>query len=145
MSTYSSKPVVIDAPVEMAFERLSDFSAYQSRLDELPDDIRAKIGDVRFTPDSIVITAAPVGEMAFEVSERVAPSHVSLTAKNSPVPMSLSLNLTPAGPESTTVVCVIDVDIPVVLRPLVGGKMQEAADKFADLIGTFFKANGQGR
>ncbi len=141
MAKYSSKPVVIDAPIETAYARLSDFSAYQSRLDELPDEIRGKIGEVRFTPDSIVINAAPVGEMVFEVTDRVAPKHVALKAKNSPVPMMLSLDLSEAG-DKTGVVSTIDVEIPVVLRPMVGGKMQEAADKFAELIGTFFRADG---
>lgn len=141
MSKYTSKPVVINTPVEAAFERLSDFSAYQERLDEMPDEIRQRIGDVRFTTDSIVITAAPVGEMAFEVIERVKPSLVTLQAKNSPVPMALSISLTADGDESTRVEASIDVDIPAVLRPMVGGKMQEAADKFAELISTFFRGD----
>ena len=32
----------------------------------------------------------------------------------------------------------IDVDIPVMLKPLVGGKMQEAADKFSEMLSTLF-------
>lgn len=143
MAKYKSKAVVIGQPAEAAFERLSDFSAYQARLDELPEDVRKSVGDVRFTADKIVITAPPVGDMTFEVVERVAPSHVSLRAVGAPVPMTLALDLTPEGESATSVVSTIDVDIPVVLRPLVGGKMQDAADKFADLIGTFFRGNEQ--
>lgn len=138
MATYKSKPVRINAPVAEVFDKVSDFSKYQNRLEELPEDIRAKIGQVRFTPDSIVITAAPVGEMAFEVVERTAPSRVRLSAANSPVAMELRLDLTDAGADTTDVVSCIEVDIPAVLRPMVGGKMQEAADKFGELIATFF-------
>ncbi|MCM1110196.1 MAG: SRPBCC family protein [Clostridium sp.] len=138
MALYSSKPVVIDQPAELLYQRLSDFSTYQERLDQIPEDVRRKVGDVRFTPDSILINAAPVGEIAFEVTERVAPSLVVLKAKNAPVDMSLRLELTPEGEEKSSVISSIDVDIPVFLRPMVGGKMQEAADKFAELLATFF-------
>lgn len=142
MSVYSSKPVVIGTPINTAFAKLSDFSAYQARMEELPDDVRSRIGEVRFEPDAIVINAQPVGEMAFEVVERTSPSRVALKARNAPVPMMLSIDLKPEGNDATAVVSNIDVDIPVVLRPLVGGKMQEAADKFAELIATFFKTDG---
>lgn len=138
MEKYTSKTVTLERPIGEVYSRLSDFSTYQEKLDTLPDEIKAKIGDVRFTSDAIVINAAPVGEIAFEVVERTEPSRVALSAKNAPVKMILSINLTEPTPESTNVTCVIELDIPLVLKPMVGGKMQEAANKFAEMIATFF-------
>lgn len=139
MAKYSSKPVTIDAPIEDVFGKISNISAFQDRLDMVPAEERAKIGDVRFTDDSIIINAAPVGEMKFNVVERTAPSRIVLSAEQSPVPLLLSMNLTPAGENATAVVSDIDVEIPAMLKPLIGGKMQEAADKFGELLTTFFK------
>ncbi len=93
---------------------------------------------MRFEPDAIVITAAPVGEIRFAVKERIKPSSVKLSAEQSPVPLTLSVNLTPDSDSSTNAVSQIDVEIPAMLKPMVGGKMQEAADKFGELITTFF-------
>lgn len=140
MATYTSKTTTINRPIGEVYDRLSDFSTYQAKLDTLPDEVKSKIGDVRFTTDEIVINAPAVGEIAFEVIERSQPSKVALKAKNAPVSMILSLNLSEASAETTNVVCSIDVDIPAVLKPMVGGKMQEAAEKFAEMIATFFGA-----
>lgn len=138
MASYSSKPAVINKPVDEVYERISNIGAYQQKLDSLPAEVREKIGDVRFEDDAIVITAAPVGEIRFAVKERVSPSRVTLAAEQSPVPLNLTVNLEPESENSTKATSVIDVEIPAMLKPMIGGKMQEAADKFGELITTFF-------
>lgn len=138
MASYSSKPASINKPVEEVYERISNIGAYQQKLDSLPAEVREKIGDVRFEDDAIVITAAPVGEIRFAVKERVSPSRVTLAAEQSPVPLNLTVNIEPDGESSTKATSVIDVEIPAMLKPMIGGKMQEAADKFGELITTFF-------
>ena len=138
MATYKSKQVTISHPIEEVYEKISNIGAYQQKLDSLPAEVKDKLGDVRFEPDAIVITAAPVGEIRFAVKERIKPSFVKLSAEQSPVPLTLSVNLTPDSDSSTSAVSQIDVEIPAMLKPMVGGKMQEAADKFGELITTFF-------
>ena len=138
MATYKSKQVTISHPIEEVYERISNIGAYQQKLDSLPAEVKDKLGDVRFEPDAIVITAAQIGEIRFAVKERIKPSSVKLSAEQSPVPLTLSVNLTPDSDSSTNAVSQIDVEIPAMLKPMVGGKMQEAADKFGELITTFF-------
>ncbi|MDE6459734.1 MAG: hypothetical protein K2K52_02720 [Paramuribaculum sp.] len=138
MASYSSKPASINKPVDEVYDRISNIGAYQQKLDSLPAEVREKIGDVRFENDAIVITAAPVGEIRFAVKERISPSKVTLAAEQSPVPLNLTVNLEPDGENSTKATSVIDVEIPAMLKPMIGGKMQEAADKFGELITTFF-------
>lgn len=138
MAKYKSKPVSISHPVEEVYDKISNIGAYQQKLDSLPEEVRAKLGEVRFEQDAIVITAAPVGEIRFEVRERIHPSCVKLAAMQSPVPLTLAVNLTPDTPDTTSAVSEIDVEIPAMLKPMIGGKMQEAADKFGELISTFF-------
>lgn len=138
MATYKSKPVVIAHPVSEVYDKISNIEAYQQKLDALPEQAREKLGDVRFEHDSIVITAAPVGEIRFTVEERTAPSRVRLKAEQSPVPLTLAVELEPESETSTKAVSKIEVEIPAMLKPLIGGKMQEAADKFGELLTTFF-------
>lgn len=138
MATYKSKPVVIAHPVNEVYDKISNIGAYQEKLDALPPQAREKLGDVRFEQDSIVITAAPVGEIRFTVEERTAPSRVRLKAEQSPVPLTLAVDLEPDSETSTKAVSTIEVEIPAMLKPLIGGKMQEAADKFGELLTTFF-------
>ena len=138
MAKYKSKPVVIHHPAEEVFDKISNIGAYQQKLDELPAEVREKLGQVRFDPDAIVITAAPVGEIRFAVKEKVRPASVTLSAEQSPVPLFLTVRLEPETDSSTNAVSEIDVEIPAMLKPMIGGKMQEAADKFGELIATFF-------
>lgn len=137
MATYKGKPVTVNKPAAEAFAKISDIGAYQARLDALPEEIRAKLGDVRFTDDAIIINTAPVGEICFRVVERKEPELLRMEAEQSPVPFGISIRLAAADEATTTVATELNVDIPPMLRPMVGGKLQEAADKFSDLMTTF--------
>lgn len=136
MSKYSSQPVVVNRSAETIAEQFSDFRRLQSALDNLPADERAKVGDVAFTEDSIKISTQQVGEIKFKVSKRT-PEAICLQAEKSPVPMNLILEMKPVDADNTELTGVIDVDIPVMLRPLVGPTLQKAADQFGSLFARF--------
>ena len=138
MSKYTSKPVVIDRPVESVYSSISDIQGYQEKLDSLPEEAKAKIGDVKFTEDTITISTQPVGEICFRVVEKKEPSRIVLESEQSPVPLKLSVDMKGLSEGQTEIKSEIDVDIPLFLRPMVGGKLQEAADQFSNLIKTFF-------
>ena len=138
MAKYTSKSVTVAKPIDEVFAAINDINSYQSKLDTLPKEAREKLGTVRFEDDMIIITAPPVGEICFKVVERIAPTKVVLESAQSPVPLQLAVNLAENAPASTEIKTVIEVDIPPMLKPFVGGKLQEAADQFGNLIGTFF-------
>ncbi len=138
MATYKGKPVTINLPAEEVYNKIADLSSFQQRMDSLPAEAREKLGDVKFTSDSIAITAPAVGEMKFNVTERVPGSKLVLSAENSPVPFAIKIDLKPLEAASTEVSTMIDVEIPAMLKPLVGGKMQKAANKFSEMFATLF-------
>ncbi len=139
MATYSSKPIEIPMQAESVYEKVSNLSGFQERSDNLPQDVKDKIGAVRFTEDSIIINAATVGDMVLSVSEKVPGKRVAFTANGAPVPIVMSINLENIDNEKTLVTTCIDVEIPAMLKPLVGSKLQEAAEKFGDMIGNIAK------
>ena len=121
-------------PADVVYDRINNLESFGSRLNELPEDVRATMGDVKFTADSIIINAAPVGDMTLNVNERVPGKRIAFSVANAPVPLSMSINLDGKGEESTEVVTSIEVEMPAMLRPMVGPKLQQAADKFGDMI-----------
>lgn len=139
MTTYTSKPVSLTGAQADVYDKISNLGAYQGLLDQMPDDLRQKAGDVRFTDDSIIINATPVGEMRFDVNRREAPELLEFKAADAPVPMLMGLHLAP-GEESatTTLTATIDVEVPAIVRPMIGPKMQEAADQMARLVSQLF-------
>lgn len=134
MTTYSSKPAILDMPVETVYKHISDIAAYQEKINGLPDDIKKKIGNVAFDNDKITIKGAPMGDTELAVTERIENKRMALTAQKAPVPIIMSINLEEQGADKTQVVTSIDVEMPAMLKPMVGPKLQEAAEKFGDMI-----------
>ena len=135
MAKYESKPVAVNQPIEALFDRFSDISLFQQKIEEIPAEERAKIGDVTFEADAICINTPQVGQLKFQVTERTAPGHIVFSAVGSPIPLSMVIDIKSISESASEVVTAIDVEIPAMLRPLIGGKMQEAADKFGEMIG----------
>lgn len=136
MAVYKSKPVTVGRSASEMYERLSDLSRLQGSLEQLPEEQREKIGNVQFSADSIRIQTPQVGEIAFKIIEKVEPEKVVFGTESSPVPLTMTLVVSPVTYSSSTVGAEISVEIPAMLRPLVGPQLQKAADQLGSLIGT---------
>ena len=139
MAIYSGKSVTLPRPIAQIYEKVADLSQYRDLVEQLPEEQRAKLNGVVFEGDSVKMDAAAIGQLVFKVSERVPTSRVCFTAEGSPVPLLLSLDLKEADTASTTITPSIKIEIPPMLRPFIGGKIQEAADKFGDMFTSLFK------
>lgn len=133
MAQFKSKTVTVNRPAEFIVEKFSDLSVLGSAVDNLPESERERIGEVVFEKDAIKLNTKQVGAIEFKVIER-ASDKVVFQAVGSPVPLSLVVKLNPIGAEQTEIETMIDVDIPPMLRPLVGGAMQKAVDQFGALM-----------
>lgn len=138
MEQFKGKPVHINLPAQSVYDRLSDFSSYEQQLASLSEEQRKMIGDVRFTPDSIIITAAPVGEMTLRMVDRRPPELIRLEAENSPIPLYINIEITPDSGQSCEACAAVSLNLPPMLKPLIGSKLQESADRFGDLIAKLF-------
>lgn len=114
-------------------DKFADLSKLSEAIDKLPDDQRARIGDVQFGTDTLTINTPQVGAIQFQVIERT-PQRVVFSAVGSPLPLQMALNLNAIDAAQTEMVTSIDVDIPLMLRPMVSGPLQKAADQFNELL-----------
>lgn len=133
MAQYKSNPITVAHSAQFIADKFADLSAFGKSLDSMSEADRQKIGDVKFEKDSISIDTKQVGTIMFRVIERTA-SRVVMDAVGSPVPLNLIVDLKALGDESTEIVTSIDVEIPAMLRPMIGGAMQKAVDQFGDLM-----------
>lgn len=133
MAKYTGKPTVINRPI-------NDLYSHFSNLSRLKDAIAAKnagaenMGQVEVGEDFIAITNPQVGQIKFQVTERVEPSKIAMVAVNSPLPIAMSINLKEITPESTEVSTVLDLEIPAVMKAFIGPKLQKVADQFGELM-----------
>ncbi len=134
MTTYSSKPIEIPTSASDAYEKLTNLSAFQERIASLPDDIRAKVGDISFTEDTISFNGTPMGALVLKLSESIPDKRVAFTAQGAPVQIVMSIELENKGADKAEAISSIDVEVPAMLKPMIGPKLKEAAEKMGEMI-----------
>ena len=138
MAVYSGKPVTIGRTIDDIYAKVSDLSQYKEMVESLPAEQREKLQGVEFRGDAFKMDAPGVGELVFKIIERTAPNHVGLNAEGCPIPLKLSLDLADVDGASTRLTPRIEMQIPAMLRPFIGNKIQEAADKFGEVFTSLF-------
>ncbi|MDE7154072.1 MAG: hypothetical protein K2O00_06475 [Muribaculaceae bacterium] len=134
MSKYSGKPSMVNRSNTELFSKLSNVDAMRERFEQIPDDVKAQAGQLRFEDNRLIIVTPQAGEIAFAIKSAKEPEQIVYSAEHSPVPLNLVVDLKPVSENSTEVTTSIDVELPMMLRPLVGPQMQKAADKLAEVI-----------
>lgn len=140
MTSYSSPEVTLPASAEQVFDRLSNLQNLQGLLDKvpadkIPEDKRQMFENIIITPDSIQIPGGPMGNLTFKVSEKLKPSLISLNGEGVPVKMSVDLHISPLSESSSQSKVVFNIDIPALLKPMIGGQIQKIANQFGDVLG----------
>ncbi|MBR5087687.1 MAG: hypothetical protein IKX31_11865 [Muribaculaceae bacterium] len=137
MENYKSDSVIIDHNIEVIYSKLSDPSVFKAHIDQnidrLPDEAREHLDKVKFEEDGISIDS-PMGAMKLSVSDSVAPTMVKYVAQSSPVPFGLTVNLEAIDEEHTQSIAEINIELPMMLRAMVGSKLEEGAKKLGEMI-----------
>lgn len=139
MSVYKSDNVELQASAEDVYNKLSNLENLRSLLekvpaDQVPSDKREMFDSIQITPDTISVPAGPVGNLTFRVTDKTKPSLIRLQAEGSPVPLSLEMNIRPQGEEACNAQVTIDIKLPPMLAPMVGGHIQKMADQFGQVL-----------
>lgn len=78
--------------------------------------------------------AALPHDVTLRLAETEAPSLIRMEGQGTPVPLSMTLHITPLTPESCETYVQIDIQIPAMLKPMVNGPLQKMADQFAQML-----------
>ena len=140
MAKYSSGNVTLNAPAEKVYEKLTNLENLRSLLDKvpadkIPEDKRQMFDNLEITPDTLSVPG-PMGKLTFRVTERKAPNLVKLKGEGIPMAMDLVLHVEPLTAESSQAKVDLDIDIPMMLRPMIGGQIQKIANQFGDVLGS---------
>lgn len=134
MSKYTAPSFRVEKPAAEIADKFADLTSLQAFLDKVPEAEREKLGNIEFEPDSISLNTSQIGKVKFRVSERSA-SNVTMRSEGTPLPIFLNLDLKPdASAAATDVTCCIDVDLPMMLKPMVAPHLTKAVGMLSDLI-----------
>lgn len=131
MSKYESGVKQIPHTQAAVYTTLSDLSNIDKVKDRIPAD---QIKDLTFDRDTVSVSVPPVGKVTLRIVERDEPKCVKFEAENSPVPLTMWVQLLPTDETACKMRVTVKADIPVFLKPMVGGKLQEGVDRIAEVL-----------
>lgn len=131
MGKYESGIKHIPYPQEKVYEKLSNLENIEKVKDRIPAD---QLNGLTFDRDSVSVSVPPVGSITLGIIERDEPKCVKFEAKNSPVPFNMWIQLLPVTDASCKMKVTVKADIPVLLKPMLGGKLKDGVDKIAGTL-----------
>lgn len=148
MSRYTSDIKIINAAQYAVWNRISNLAQFQTLKDNMPAEAKAEIkakinaqteGKASFSNFSFTEDTASFSVQGMPVTIRIIDREepmkcVKFTADNSPVDFTLWIQLLPQSPYETKCKVTLDLDIPFYLKPLVGKKLDGAADQIAEML-----------
>ena len=122
------KELLVKRPPVMIFSMFNDLSLFTSNLpDQYKDQVVA-------TPDSLTFSYNGIN-LGVVIDERVPFSLVSLKDDGlSPLKFNLRFIMTPVGLDSTLFHIEIDTEMNVMLKMMLGNKLQDVVDAMTDQI-----------
>ena len=130
---YTSKQHAIHHPVEMLYRALSSFSNFTPILAD-------KVEGWQATEDTCSFKAQGFN-VALQIAERKENELIKVVpASESGIPFDFAffLQLKEAGPADTRIRVVLDAEMNMMVKMMVGGKLQDAVDKIAEQIAQSF-------
>lgn len=139
MAIFESTLQPVKASAETVYDKLSDLENIKKLIGNIPEstipaDQKEMFDAVRVSDDSITFPAGPVGEVSLKVTGRFRPSLIQLEGVGTPVAISFSLNIFEVDDSMCNVKTTIDIAIPAMLKPMIGGTLEKMAQQFTEVI-----------
>ncbi|MGM9868568.1 MAG: hypothetical protein ACI30R_02935 [Sodaliphilus sp.] len=137
MDTYKSDKQVIDCDIATVYGKLSNPAVFKQQLeqniDKLPEEARVQLQNLKFEDDGVVIES-PMGPLKMGIVEAIEPTKIVFGAAQSPVPFALMVELNEIDTDHTESVATLELELPMMLKMMVGNKLKDGAKMFGEMI-----------
>ncbi len=130
MTTYESNVKILNCDTAHAYEQLSDLRNLERFKDRIPHD---QLQDLEFTADTCHFSVSPVGRVGLKIVEREPQKTIKFGAENSPLPFNIWIQLVQKE-DCAKMKITLKADLPLMIKTMVGGKLQVMVDQMADVI-----------
>ena len=144
MTKYESGIKQIAAPLELVYQKLSNLENLRPLIENAQNNAQSnaqlaeaieKLKDVRLTPDSIAIPAPMVGEIALRIIEREENKTIKFETEQSPIQANMWIQVLPStNDDGTKMKLTLKADLNPMVKMMVGSKISDGIDKFADML-----------
>ena len=131
MSKYESGVKHIPYSQQQVYDTLSDLNNIDKIKDRIPSE---QMQSLTYDHDTVAVSVPPVGKITMCIIEREEPKCIKFEAQNSPVPFNLWVQILPEADDACKMKVTVKADIPIFLKPMIGGKLGEGVDKIAETL-----------
>lgn len=131
MSKYESSIKQVPYSQEAVYRNISDLNNLERVRDRIPED---KIRSFSFDSDTISVDVPPVGQITMRIVDREEPKCVKFEAAQSPMPFNLWIQVLPVDENTSKMKVTVKADIPLMLKAMVSGPLQDGVEKIADVL-----------
>ena len=126
MQEYISKQVQLKRPAEQIYAMIS-------RFDNLTPALAGRVEEWQADEESCSFKVKGFS-VRLRMAERVAPKHVKVTGDGVPMDFAFWVQLQPVAELDTRMRLVLHAELNMMMRMLIGNKLQDALDRIADGI-----------
>ncbi|MCD8296031.1 MAG: SRPBCC family protein [Prevotella sp.] len=134
MSKYESSIKQIPYPQHTVYDQLSNLDNIEKVKNHIPLDKLSEIKDLRFDRDSVSISMPTIGSITLRIIERDEPKCIKFQTEDSPIPLTLWIQLLPLTDSSCKMKLTLQANIPIFLRPMIGNRLGEMIEQVADAL-----------
>jgi len=131
MTKFESSVKQVPYAQEAVYKNLNDLRNLEKVRDRVPQD---KLDDFSFDQDTVSVSVAPVGKISLRIIEREEPKCVKFESVDSPMPFNLWIQILPVTADSSKMKVTVKADIPLMLRGMVAGPLEDGVEKIADAL-----------
>ncbi len=128
---YESSVREIPHAQEAVYQSLSDLRNLERIKERMPEE---KVQGMEFDQDTMAVSMPPVGRIALRIIEREEPKCIKFETEQSPLDFNFWIQLLPVTEQSCKMRLTLKADLNPLIRGMVGGKLQEAIDKIAEML-----------
>ncbi len=130
MQEYISKQHQIFRSAEQIFTAVSRFDNLTPALADKVEEWQADADTCSFKVKGFTLK--------LRIDERVAPKHVKIVADQAPMDFAFWIQLHSVAADDTRLRIVVHTDMNMMMRMMIGSKLQEGVDKIAEGLATAF-------
>lgn len=128
---YESSVREIPHAQETVYQSLSDLRNLERIKERMPEE---KVQGMEFDQDTMAVSMPPVGRIALRIIEREEPKCIKFETEQSPLDFNFWIQLLPVTEQSCKMRLTLKADLNPLIKGMVGGKLQEAIDKIAEML-----------
>ncbi|MBR4898374.1 MAG: SRPBCC family protein [Prevotella sp.] len=131
MAKFESSIKQVPYAQEAVYRNISDLRNLERVRDRVPED---KLESFSFDEDTVSVSVPPVGKITLRIIDREEPKCVKFESVESPISFNLWIQVLPVTQESSKMKVTVKADIPLMLRGMVSGPLQDGVEKIADAL-----------